>query len=145
MSEDERTQCHADIIEEIMSRKMTPVYWMVGGALFSILTIFITIALPISAQIVKLSEKQSGIESEVDKKVNSSEAYENFLSKGVYHLLQKDEHESDLEAIRSPENADLIYMKNNNREAENLGIASRGSDKRTYFKEAYDKAKNETN
>lgn len=142
MSEEDRNQCHADIIEEIISKKMTLIYWMIGGSLFTFLLIYISIALPLSAQVIKMNEKQSSMEASIKDKVDSSEAYENFLPKGTYHRLQKDEHESDLEAIRNPENADLIYMKNNSREAENLGIASRGAES---YKKAYDKMKNGTN
>lgn len=142
MSEEDRNQCHADIIEEIISKKMVIIYWMIGSALFTFLLIFVSIALPLSAQVIKMYEKQSTMELSIKDKVDSSEAYENFLPKGMYHRLQKDEHESDLEAIRNPENADLIYMKNNSKEAENLGIATRNAEP---YKKAYDKVKNETN
>lgn len=144
MSEEERIKCHADLVEKAVGKKMVPIYWMIGGTMAIMLTIFVTIALPISAQVIKLTEAFSNIEIKLNDKVNSNEAYENFLPKGQYHILQKDEHIADIEAIRNPENADVIYMKSNSMEAERLGIASRGS-KDDFYKKDYNKVKNETN
>jgi len=136
MSDEEKT--HAQLIEDIIARKMMPLYFIHGGMALTVITIFVAIAWPVS-------DKVSTLSVDVSKCVTSEEAYKNFLPKGTYHLLQKDEHESDLEAIRNPEDADFIYMKNNNAEAERLDLASRGTSRKKYFKDEYDKAKNETN
>lgn len=133
MSEEER-ETHAEIIEKIIGRKMVPIYMINGGMALTVISIFIAIAWPIRDSVASL-------QVDISKCITSDEVYKNFLGKGVYHLLQKDEHESDLDAIRNHENADLIYMKNNNSEAEQLDIASRSAKK--WYKEDYDKAIND--
>ena len=138
MSDEERT--HAQLIEEIIGRKLKP-FIVLASVLISIFGI---IAVPIAAQVLKLTEDQSNIESKISDKVDSEEAYRNFLLKGAYHILQKDEHIADIDAIRNPLESDIIYMKLSSREAERLDIAQRGS-KDEYYKKAYDKSKNETN
>ncbi|MDD4971907.1 MAG: hypothetical protein PHT07_20975 [Paludibacter sp.] len=134
MSEEEK-ETHAELIEKIIGRKMIPIYMINGGMALTVISIFIAIAWPI-----RDSVGQNQVD--ISKCISSDEAYKNFLSKGVYHLLQKDEHESDLQAIRHPEDADFIYMKNNSSEEERLELTSRGS---SHYKEAYNKVKNEAN
>lgn len=132
---DEEKVTHAELIEKIIGRKMIPIYMINGGMALTVISIFVAIAWPIRDSV-------STLQVEVSKCVTSEEVYKNFLPKGTYHLLQKDEHESDLEAIRNPDDADFVYMKNNNAEAEQLDIASRGS---VTYKKAYEKAKKESN
>ena len=45
-----------------------------------------------------------------------------------YHQLQKDEHKADLEALKNPSNAEFIYMRHNDSEADRLDIRYRGSE-----------------
>ena len=52
--------------------------------------------------------------------------YRNFMTKGAFYILSKDEHEADLDAIRNPQNADLIYMKLNSSQSERLELTTRG-------------------
>jgi len=137
MSEEEKT--HYELMEEIIGRKLKP-FIILASVLIGI---FGVIAVPIAAQVLKLTEDCENIKSSIEKKVDSDEAYKNFLPKGTYHLLQKDEHETDLEALRNPEDADLIYMKHNNQEADRLDIATRSAT--PYMKKAYDKEKNKLN
>lgn len=127
--EEEKT--HYQIIEEIVGQKMYPIYWIIGVPIVLITTMFFTVALPIAAKVIDNTE-------EITKKVNSDEAYENFLPKKVYHSLQKDEHVTDLDALRNPQDADLIYLKHNNVEAERLDIATRSVT--PYLKKSYDNA-----
>lgn len=117
MSEEEKT--HVQLIEEIISSKVTPFYWIIGVPLGIILTIFITIVVPIYAKQMELTEK-------VEKKVDYEIVRSDFLTKGAYLLLQARSHDSDIEAIRNPSNADLIYNKQNNADAEVLDFISRG-------------------
>lgn len=133
MSDEEKT--HAQLIEDILSRKLKPFYILVT----IVVGLFGIIAVPIASQVINLTQQQGEMELKISEKVSSDEAYRNFLLKGVYHLLQKDEHESDLEAIRHPDDADFIYMKNNNKEAEQLDVATRGATSK-YYKESYNKS-----
>jgi len=110
----EKTQL--EVMEEIISRKIRPVYWAVG--------IMVAIFLGVSGP---LTTKQMDLSGEIEKCIKSEEAYRNFLPKGLYHQLQKDEHLSDIEAIKQPINSDIIYMRHNNSEAERLDIRYRGS------------------
>lgn len=120
MSELEKTQL--EVIEDIISRKMKPLYWIHGGTALTILGLFLTISLPISERVINLS-------TDIEKKIDSDEVYRNCLTKGAFLILQKYEHEADLEAMRNPENADLIYMKLNSAHAESLELISRNSQK----------------
>jgi len=131
MSNEEQT--HAQLIEEIISRKLKPFYWLVSIAI----TLFGIVSVPIAAQVITLTQNQGVIEVKVNQKVDSDEVYRNFILKGVYHLLQKDEHESDMEAIANPDNSAFIYMKNNSKEAEQLDLGTRSS---TNYKSDYLKA-----
>ena len=117
MSEEEKTT-HAELIEEIISRKLKPVYWAVAA----MLGIFISVSGPLTFKTIDLSVMINGC-------IQSEEAYRNFLPKNSYHQLQKDEHITDIEAIRNPEQSDLIYMKHNSLEAEKLDIRYRGTTK----------------
>ena len=119
MSDEEKT--HAKLIEEIIAKQLKPFIILAS----ILITIFGAIAVPIAGQVLSLTKEQSDIETKVNQKVDSDEAYRNFLSKRAYHLLQKYEHESDLEAIYNHQNAEFIYMKNNNKEAEQLDIVTR--------------------
>lgn len=116
MSEEEKT--HAQLIEDIISRKMKPIYWFI----VLISSVFLTISVPMSAALIDTVRQQS-------KDISSDEAYRNFLPKLYYHQLQKDEHISDIEAIRHPADAETIYLRHNSREAEQLEIRMRGSEK----------------
>jgi hypothetical protein len=131
MSEEEKT--HVQLIEDILSRKLRPFYILVT----IVVGLFGIIAVPIASQVIALTQQQGTIELKISEKIGSDEAYRNFLLKGVYHLLQKYEHESDMEAIANPDNSAFIYMKNNSAEAEQLEISSRGA---TNYKDAYQKA-----
>ena len=115
MSEEEkRTQ--AEIIEEIITRKMRPVYW----SLAIMLTIFITVAAPLTGEVI-------GIKVDVEKQIESTEVYQNFLTKTQYHILQKDEHGIDIQAVKHPEQSDYLYMEHNVNEAERLEIRYRSN------------------
>lgn len=117
MSEEEKT--HVQLIEEIISSKMKPLYWIIGVPLAIMLTIFVTVALPIQSKVIDLTEK-------VEKKVDDETVRSEFLTKGTYLLLQARSHDSDIEAIRNPSNADLIYNRQNNTDKELLNFVSRG-------------------
>ena len=118
MSEEEKT--HAQLIEDIISKKMVPLYFIHGGMALTVISIFVAISWPIRDQVSQLQVTTSN-------HISSDEVYRNFLTKGAYHIMQKDEHICDLDAIRNPTDADFIYMKHNSSEAERLDITNRGS------------------
>lgn len=116
MSEIEKTQ--AELIEEIIGKKMRPLYWIHGGTALSILAMFLSISMPISSQILKLS-------TDVENKVDSDELYRNFMTKGMYLTILKTKNEADMEAMKNHEQAEFVYMKLNNTVAERLELISR--------------------
>lgn len=118
MSDEEK--CHAEAIEEIIGRKMVPLYWIIGSAMVTMLTIYVTIALPVSSKVIELTKEMEG-------KVSIDNLRSDYLTKGTYIYLQSQSHEADVEAIRNPSNADLIYNKEINTAAETLEFISRGS------------------
>ena len=113
MSDEDKPQLQH--IEDIISRKVKPIYWAVG----IMVAIFISVSAPLTSKVIDLS-------SETSKFIKSDEAYKNFLPKNFYHQLQKDEHQADLEALKNPINAEFIYMKHNASEADRLDIRYRG-------------------
>ena len=130
MSEEEK-QSHYEIQSELIGKKMKPFYLIHGGGWVAVLTVFLTVAGPMQHDLKDSQKRITTIESE---KLQSEEAYRNFLTKGMFHIMQQDKRAADLEAIRHHENADLIYMKQNNAEAERLELVSRGSDKQFKLK-----------
>jgi hypothetical protein len=118
MSEVEKKQM--EIIEAIISRKMRPLYWIHGGTSLAILSIFLSISLPISNQILKLS-------IDVENKIDSEEAYRNFMTKGLYLTILKSKNEADMEAIKNHDQAEFIYMKLNNTVSERLDLITRSA------------------
>jgi hypothetical protein len=130
MSEEEKT--HAQLIEDIISRKLKPFFILIS----IVVAIFGVIAIPIAEQVICLTKDQGVIVGKINEKVDSEELYKNFVTKGSYHIMQKDEHIADLDAIRNPNNAEFIYMKHNNSESEALELRTRGG----YYKSEYEKA-----
>lgn len=114
----EKTQLE-QIIEEAVARKMKPMLWFHGIYGGVILTIFVSIAWPISEKVTELTIKISNCVSE-------KKAFESFVTKPLFHRLQKDEHLTDIEAIKNPDDAELIYEKHNNVEADRLQVGYRG-------------------
>lgn len=108
------------IIAEGIANAMKPVYYMISGIMFTVLAIFVSIALP-------LSQNVSANREATVLKINSDEAYANFLTKSQYHILQKSEHGVDIQAVKHPEQSDYLYMELNVNEAEQLEIRYRGS------------------
>lgn len=116
----ERTQKKELTVEEIISKKMIPLYWIIGGSMALMLTIYVSIALPISSKVMELN-------TEVKSKINSEDVKKDYLTKGTFLFLQNQCHEFDIDAIRNPNNADLIYNKEITEAAKALDYVSRGS------------------
>lgn len=116
---DEEKKCHADLIEDIISRKMRALYWIIGGSMASMLTIYVTIALPISSKVIDMNR-------EIETKISTEDVKKDFITKSTYIFLQSQCHEADIEAIRNPQNSDLIYNKEIHEAAKYLEFVSRG-------------------
>lgn len=118
----ERTQLE-QIIEEAVSRKMKPMLWfhaIYGGV---ILTIFVSIAWPVSEKVTELTIK---FNNTITNCITEKKAFETFVTKPLYHQLQKDEHLTDVNAIRNQNNAEIIYQQHNVVEADRLEVGYRG-------------------
>lgn len=109
-------------IEEIINKKFKPLYIFQSA----ILGIFITIAWPIYDKVYDLRGKMSDLENVCKGMLTEEEANAAYLRKPTYHQLQKDEHLTDLEAIRNPKDADIIYQRHNAIEADRLEVSYRG-------------------
>lgn len=119
MSEEDKI--HLEAIEEIVGRKVDEAMkkanksstrnLIVIAGMF--ITIFLGVYIPLNNSLVNLIEKNP---------IGVKEAYDNFLQKKDYHLLQKDEHVADVEAIQNPSNASNTYMRHNIHESERLEI-----------------------
>jgi hypothetical protein len=120
------------LIEEAVGNKTRPYVW-IFGILTTIIGLLVTVIAmlyaPVTDRLIYLSDTVNVLSSVVEKKINSEEAYKNFLPKLQYHLLQKAEHRTDREIEHDPGNSELIWMRHNNEEAESLDIVYRGSSK----------------
>ena len=105
-----------EIIAEEIAKRFVPIYWGLSGFGVFLLTAIWLMAGPLNAEIITISK-------EVTKMITIDSAFSRFITKDQYHQLQKDEHVSDIEAVQNPENAEVIYMKQNNRESEKLGVS----------------------
>lgn len=86
--------------------------------LLIILTIFLGVSGPLT---IWVANQQAKIEAKVDSK----EAYNNFLTKNQFLYLQKEEHKYDIRALNEPGNASAIFQEHNASVAEQLEIRTR--------------------
>ncbi|MCL6103091.1 MAG: hypothetical protein M1292_11530 [Bacteroidetes bacterium] len=105
---------HAEILEEIVGRKLRPFYWIMTG----FVTVYAAVSTPLTIELIRVSTQQS-------KDITKEEAEKTFIQKEDYHILQKAEHISDVEAIQNPHNALNVYMRHNNDESERLKLNQR--------------------
>jgi hypothetical protein len=116
------------IIDTKISRAMYPIYWMIGGTLFAVLTIFITIALPLQAKLmeVAITQKEKAFTSDVDKKLKDFESF--YVTKFQYYQSEEDEHRMMEMLFPNIESAKYIFTQVNANIAEQLGFkyTSRG-------------------
>lgn len=113
-TEEEKT-IQQTIADEI-AKRFIPIYWGLGGLGVFILGVIFTLTGPLSAEVLEQSKT-------IQQMITADKAFDRFLTKDSYHQLQKDEHLSDIEAIQNPQNADVIYMRQNSRESEKLGVS----------------------
>ncbi|WP_159522893.1 hypothetical protein [Sunxiuqinia indica] len=127
MSDSERDYLLA-LIEEQMESHMTSIKKNVHRtmivAISTMLTMLgLTIALAGPATATAYNAKQGAAENkkdilqlkeELDNKIDERYVLENFISRGNYVYLDNIEHSADVEAIRNPNNSDVIYFKFNN-------------------------------
>lgn len=119
------------MIEDAIKRYMVPIYWMVGGTLLTVLTIFVTISVPMLSKLIEVSNIQQtkANQKDVDTKFDNWEKA--FINKREYYQVEEDEHKIMLEAFDNPENARYILEQANNNIATYLGLKyqSRGNPK----------------
>lgn len=108
-------QNHLDLIEEIIAKKMKLIYWIIGVAMFMMLSIFITVALPIQNTLIEVVRVQQtkAFEKEVDAI---------YLQKQDYYQIEEDEHRVLKEVIKNPGQADYLMGVINNNIVEKLGF-----------------------
>ena len=86
---------------------MYPIYWMVGGTLFTMLTIFLTVALPLQKKLmeVALVQELKAFTKDVDARFKESEALTRkqeslYIDKYQYYRIEEDEHRMLQEAFK---------------------------------------------
>lgn len=131
MSEEEKLN-HAQLIEGTintkMDAKMNPIYWMVG----TMLTIFVTISVPLTLVLIDTVEKTS---NKVDKVVFDAaikERERDYLMKLDYYKMEEDEHKDILEAFQFPDRASFVFEQINQKMRREMGFnysTSRGGTK----------------
>ena len=89
MSDEEKE--HMQAIEEIMSRKMKPLYWIHGSLAVAILAVFLTVSGPLASRVYYLGVDQRDIIAKQnaiqEKLIGKIEAYGAFITKFQYHQL----------------------------------------------------------
>jgi len=111
----------AMLIEAIIDKKMRPIYWIVGGSMLAMLTIFVTIALPIQNKLMDVAVIQKG-------KMDKSEAEETYMGKWQYYQIEEDEHRVLREVLKTPDQVDYLMGVINDNIKKELGFkyTSRG-------------------
>jgi len=116
MSDEEKR--HFELYEEIINLKMRPIYWMMG----LMVTIFVTIAAPLTIILIGTVEKVSA-KADIDKmKAEFDKADKTYLQKWDYYQIEEDEHRVMKEIIKSPIQADYLMGVINNNMIEQLGF-----------------------
>lgn len=114
----------AMLIEAIIDKKMRPIYWIVGGSMLAMLTIFVSIALPLQTKLMEIAEVQQGKAGKdwVDSQLNA------FVRKDTYYQIEEDEHRVIKEAIKNPSQIDYLIGVINDNILRDLGFktGSRG-------------------
>lgn len=113
----------AEIIAYI-DKKFKPIYWIIGVAMLAMLSIFVTIALPLQNNLIEVIKNQqnAALSKDVDAK---------FINKWDYYQIEVDEHRLLKTAIQNPIQADYIMgVINDNIETRLLGkFTTRGGTK----------------
>lgn len=117
----------AMLIEAIIEKKMRPIYWIVGGSMLAMLTIFVTIALPLQTKLMDVASiQQSKAERDwVDSQLNA------FVRKDTYYQIEEDEHRVLKEAIRNPSQLDYLVGVINDNILRDLGFKTSSRGKQT--------------
>lgn len=96
------------LIDTTISKKMSPIYWIIGIALGAMVTIFLAIALPIQNKLMDVALVQQ-------TKMGTETAEKTFLKKEDYYLIEEDANRVLKGAIKTPQQADyLIDVINDN-------------------------------
>lgn len=124
MGEEEKR--HFELYEEIISLKMKPIYWMMG----LIVTIFVTIAAPLTIILISTVEKVSAKADTEKMKAEFDKADKTYLQKWDYYQIEEDEHRVMKEIIKNPQQADYLMGIINNNILEKCGFkyVSRGGE-----------------
>lgn len=109
--------------EAYIDKKFKTIYWIHSSLALATLMIFISVTGPLTTELMN-------IKGVIQNFITKDTAFDRFITKDQYHQLQKEEHISDIEAVRNPENSETIYMRQNYKEAERLNVSSsRGAEK----------------
>lgn len=112
----------AMLIEAIIEKKMRPIYWIVGGSMLAMLTIFVTIALPLQAKLMDVAAIQQTKAGKdwVDSQLNA------YIRKDTYYQIEEDEHRVLMEAIKTPSQVDYLIGVINDNILRDLGFKTVG-------------------
>jgi hypothetical protein len=100
---------------------MIPIYWFVGVPMLTFLIILVSLTGPMQDRLSKVIESDA-------KKVDSSEAYANFVTKLHYNQLEKDNNRFIVELVLHPESIKGIMQEADRNRAENLEIRYRSAE-----------------
>ena len=111
MSDQEYNQ--TAFIELTIRNRMAIIYWMVGGSMITMVTIFILVALPLQLKLIEVSEMQKTV---LVTKANKSDVEESFkfaektyVDKAQYARCEKDEHRMMTILFSNPTTATYIF------------------------------------
>jgi hypothetical protein len=118
MSDEEKIdqlQSIENIINAKIDSKMKVIYWIIGGSMFAMLTIFVTIALPIQNNLIEAVKT-------LENKAFTKEVESVYLKKQDYYQIEEDEHRILKEVIKNPAQADYLIGVINDNIIEKLGF-----------------------
>ena len=134
MSEEDK-EAQQKLIENTINTKidakMKGIYWIIGGTMVVMLTIFVTIALPIQSNLIEAIKKLE-TKADADKvEAKFNKADKTYMQKWDYYTIEVDEHRVLKEAIKNPAQIDyLMGVINDNIEVKLIGkFTTRGGEK----------------
>jgi len=101
---------HARLIDELMSQRLKPIYWIFG----IFMTAFMTISVPLTATLIETVKVQQ-------LKLSKADAERIFVSKFTYYQIEEDEHRMLLPLLKDP-NAKYIMDEINDNIAQMLDM-----------------------
>jgi hypothetical protein len=127
------------IIDLKISKAMVPIYWMIGGAMISMISIFLAVALPLQSKLmeVALVQREKAFIKDVDDRFDKvdkkfDDCAKLYVDKAQYFRIESDEHRMLTKLFPNIQSATYVMNEINANILKELGFnySIRGEEKR---------------